>query len=823
MPSELIRKATVSALTGPDAATSLDVGGSCDHCGDSLAGLKVVRRALGPTLHAYCCNGCAFIDEQLFLAQAGQRDRQALGVALGPPSQHAPAASAARSQFFLRGMECAACAQLIEQRLERLPGVARARVDFGAQRATMVYDEKTVTRDDLIREIERLGYGVGRDTRNERKAAQNEAMQAAVAWLLMLPIVVLALPLYLAAPGGVPAGLEQVLRVAGCLLSLPVVFFAARPLYRAAMSQIKARVIGIELPVALAIGAAFIVSAIATVSGRGSVYFDSLALLVALALGARWLLARGQGVTRAHLDAAWRQSAFTAHRLVAFPSSLATESIAASHLRVGDRVLVPPGEAVPADGVMVHGRSSTSQAGLTGEWVPIEKSPGAPMLAGSINLDQPVVVEVTRRGEAISLSSLQRMIEDAGIERPRTQDLADCVAVVFLWSVLAVAVMTAVGWWWVDPAQALPNVIAVLIISCPCALSLAAPSAIAAARAALARRRILLGRAGAIEALAQIDVLACDKTGTLTTGEPALLKQLLLRDSDPDAVLGIAAAMATLSTHPFPRALVQVARSIPVSLPALADGRVEAVAGIEAALGGHRYRLGKLEFALHDKLAPGRAVVSSLIAREALSSASYLVLADELGPVAVFAFGERLRDDAHALVDQAAEQGIETVVLSGDRRDPVQTFASALGVERALAHQTPDSKRGWVAGQQRAGRTVAMLGEGFNDAPAMAQADASIALGNGATLTQARADAIVLSSSLADVDFTLATARSTVAVMHQNLALALAYHVIAFPLAAFGFVSPAGALLGMAASSLVIVANALRIRRVASPRVNARA
>lgn len=815
MPSELIRKATVSALDGDGASSTTDVSSdasTCFHCGDSLNGLKVVRRPLGPTLRAYCCNGCSFIEEQMFLAQAGQRDRQALGVALGPPSKHAPPASAARSQFFVRGMQCGACAQVIEQRLERLPGVARARVDYGTQRATLVYDEKTVSRDDLAREIERAGYGVGRDTRDERAAARTELLQTASAWILLMPILMLAAPVYFATAGSMTAGFEHALRVAACILMVPVVFFSARPLYRAAASQLKVRSIGIELPLVLTFVIIFVVSAVAALSGRGNVYFDSLVLAVALVLGARWLLARGLSATRTHLDASWRQSALTAHRLVAFPSSLATESIAGSLLRVGDRVLVPAGEMVPADGVVVHGRSSTSQAGQTGEWVPIEKSAGAPMLAGSVNLDQPVVVEVTRRGEAISLAALQKMVEEAGIERPRTVELVDYVAVIFLWTAAAVAAMTAIGWWWVDPMQALPNAIAVLIISCPCALSLAVPTAIAAARATLARRRILLARSAALESLAQVDVLACDKTGTLTIGEPALLKQLLLRDADPDGVLGIAAAMGTLSTHPYLRALVQVARTIPVSLPALADGRVESASGIEATLGGHRYRLGKLEFALHDKLAGGRSVVAGVIAREALSPSTYLVLADEQGPVAVFSFGERLREDAHALIERAAENGIESVVLSGDRREPVQIFAASLGIERALAHQTPDSKRGWVAGQQRVGRSVVMLGDGFNDAPAIAQADVSIALGGGAVLAQSRADLIVQSSSLADVNFAFATARSTLAVIHQNLAMALSYHVLAFPVAAFGLVSPATAVLGMAASSMLIIANALRIR-----------
>jgi Cu2+-exporting ATPase len=483
---------------------------------------------------------------------------------------------------------------------------------------------------------------------------------------------------------------------------------------------------------------------------------------------------------------------------------------------VGDRVLVPPGETVPADGVVVHGRSSCSQAWLTGESTPIEKSAGAPVLAGSVNLDQPMVVEVTRRGEATSLAALQRLVDEAGRERPRVVEFANRVAGYFLWAVMVITVLTVVGWWLVDASQALPNAIAVLVATCPCALSLAAPAAFSAATSALAQRRVLLARTAALETLAEVDVLACDKTGTLTTGDPALLKQLLLRDVDPERMLAVAAAMETMSTHPYARALLQAAQAMPVTLPAVTEGRVEASAGIEATIGSHRYRLGKIEFALPEKLSPQRNGVSAIVAQEGLSTASYVVLADDAGALAVFAFGERLRDDAAALVDAATDRYIEVVLLSGDRREPVQAVARSLGIERALAHQTPDSKRHWVAGQQGAGHRVAMLGDGMNDAPVIAQADVSIALAGGSMLAQARADFIVLNSRLADVEFAFTVAHRARRIVRQNLAWAFVYNVVIIPLAAFGYVSPAVAAAGMALSSLAVIANALRAKNVAT-------
>ena len=814
MSSDLIRKAKVSALAGAPAD---DSAGVCDHCGDSLAGLRVVRRSLGPTMKSFCCNGCSFIAEQLFLAQAGSKDREALASIVNAGSDETtvvPGGGYAQVQLPIRGMVCSACALLIEHTLRKQPGVARANVDFGAQLAYITFDQQLVTRVELQRSIERAGYDAGRVPVDERRVRRIELLRVAIAWLGMMQVMMLAVPLYFAGPGEVPADIEQLMRIASLVLTLPVILFSAQPLYRAAWTQLRMGSIGMDLPVVLGITAAFVASTGATIAARGAVYFDSVTMFIALVLASRWVLARGLASAREHIDAARRGSTISALRLVAFPSSLATEAIHAEQLKIGDRVLVPPGETVPADGVVVHGRSSCSQAWLTGESTPIDKTSGAPILAGSINLDQPLVVEVTRIGASTSLAALQRLVDEAGRERPHIVESANRIAGWFLWAVLGITVATVVGWWFVDPSQALPNAIAVLVATCPCALSLAAPAAVAAAQSALAQRRILLARTIAIETMARADVLACDKTGTLTTGEPALLRQLVVREGDPEEILAVAAALETMSTHPYARALIAAAQSLRKSLPSIVDGRVEPSAGIEGIVGGRRHRLGKLEFALPDKLASHRADIAAIVQKEGLSAASYVLLADEQGSIAVFVFGERLREDAATLAERAGERGIDVVVLSGDRREPVQAVAASLGIERALAHQTPDSKRLWVAGQQRAGRVVAMLGDGMNDAPVIAQADVSLALASGSTLAQARADLIVLSSRLGDVDFAFAIARRAMRIVRQNLAWAFGYNVLIIPLAAFGYVSPAVAAAGMAASSLLVVGNALRAKRL---------
>ncbi len=818
---------TPEEAAGSTTALAADARASaaqCEHCGDPLAGLKIVQRRIGANLQSFCCQGCAFIAEQLYLARASSRDLAALDAALGGARRvPAPAAGGAlkHQQIEVHGMVCAACALLVEHRLQHAPGVASAHVDFGARRAYVALDPKLTSIDAVRRAVEACGYRTASSAEAERKAHRVEMLRVLLAWLAMMQVMMLAIPAYVAGPGDIPADVEQLLRIAQLVLTVPVLLFSAAPLVRAAASQIRARAIGMDLPIVLGLAAAFAASVHATARADGPTYYDSITMFVALVMGSRWLQARALARAYVHIDAAHRQSTLRARRLRAWPGSMLADDVSAQALVPGDHVVVAPGETVPADGVVARGASTVSQAWLTGEPAPIEVADGAPVLAGSINLEQPLVLEVTRAGEATSLAALRRLVDDAGRQRPRIVETANRVAVVFLWAVLAITAATVIGWWIVDPAQALPNAIAVLVATCPCALSLAAPAALAAVQSALAARGVLTARASALEQLARIDALATDKTGTLTEAEPALQRTVLLRAGVAAQVLAVAAALESLSTHPFARALTRAARAAGVTVPALKGGRVEPSAGVEAVVDGVRLRLGRADYALgivDAEPAPVAARLLKRLEREKLQAASVIVLADSAGPIALFAFGEAPRPDAKAFVDEVRAAGIDLLLVSGDRREPVAKLARALGIaapdgSNVYAHQTPDSKRQLVAAMQRAGRRVAMLGDGMNDAPVIAQADVSIALAQGSTLAQARADFIVLGSRLADVAYALRAARHGMRIVRQNLGWALVYNVAIIPLAAFGYLTPAVAAVGMAASSLVVVANALRARR----------
>jgi len=797
----------------PGAAAEGAGAAACAHCGDGLAGLKIVSRTIGGQRRDYCCLGCAFIAEQLHLARASDADRVALEASLaqGPARREVPAG--ARTQIEVRGMVCAACALLIEHRLRRTDGVASAHVDFTAQRAYVGFDPQRVDAAHLKRVIERAGYRTDVGAPSEARRRRIELLRVLLAWLMMMQVMMLAVPAYVAKPGDIPADIEQLLRLAQLVLTVPVILFSAVPILRGAWSQLRAGPVGMDLPIVLGLSAAFAASAWATITAHGAVYFDSITMFVALVLGVRWLQARALRTARGHLDDAQRRARLFARRLRGFPASLATESVSADQLVVDDHVLVPVGETVPADGVIVQGVSSISQAWLTGEAAPIEKQDGAPVLAGSVNLEQPLVVRVTRAGEATSLAALRRLVDDAGRERPRIVELANRIAVVFLWAVLAVTAATVIGWSLVDPSQALPAAIAVLVATCPCALSLAAPAALAATQSRLAERGVLTARSAALEALARIDVLACDKTGTLTTAEPALTRVIPLRGLRSADVLAQAAALEAVAAHPFARALAQAAAQVPV--PIAHDVVITPSAGIEGTVAGRRMRIGKIEYALALSGGTGQSGWTRrwpALAAQLPADGSVIALADGQGALAVFAFGEMLRPDAAALVDAARALGAEVVLVSGDRAGSVERVARALGIERAYAKQTPASKRELVAQLQGTGRRVAMLGDGFNDAPVLAQADVSIALAEGAALAQARADFIVLGSRAADVAVLLRSARRGMGIVRENLAWALLYNIAAIPLAAFGYLSPALAAVGMAASSALVVANALRAR-----------
>jgi Cu2+-exporting ATPase len=716
-------------------------------------------------------------------------------------------------------MVCAACATLVEARLRALPGVRVANVDFIARRATLVFDPLRVALPAMHRSVGQAGYRVAgaESAVADRRADRFDLLRVLVAWLAMMQVMMLALPAYLAGPGGIAPDVAELLRLAQAVLTAPVVLFCAAPFWRAAFSQLRARRIGMDVPVAAGLAVASIASAAAVVAGRGAMYCDSITMFVALVLSVRWWQQRALRRACAHIDAVAGSAVAQASRLLDHPLGSTYETVPAGALAPGDRIVVAAGARVPADGRVLEGRSSLSQAWLTGESLPIEAMPGVRVLAGSLNLDQPLVVEVSRAGDSTSLSALLRLMVEAAGQRPPSVELANRVAARFVAWLLAASAVTALGWAWLDPSLAVRNAIAVLIVTCPCALAMAVPLAAACAQAALARRGILVARPAALEALARIDLVAFDKTGTLTWTDPALTSILTMREIDDPACLRIAASMESRSIHPFARALTQAARQAGMALAPVSQVTETAGAGVEAVIEGRRYRLGRPEYAmaLSGSGEPGGEWLPALL-NARTDGGGGLILADEQGPIAMIRFGERVREGAADLVAGLRAAGTGVLLVSGDRAAAVSAVAARIGGDAPVAShagQTPAGKQALLSDLQRQGVRVAMIGDGINDAPVLAQADASIALASGADLAQARADVVCLRPRLDDVAFVFEMARRTASVVRLNLAWALAYNALMIPLAVAGRVSPLLAAAGMAASSLGVVLNSMRLQR----------
>lgn len=717
-----------------------------------------------------------------------------------------------RSHLQLAGLWCAGCAGVIEAALAREPGVRAAQVSYATQRATVTWDAAETRLSSLLAAVRKAGYGAAPDAAAPARALRRSEERRAlwrlfVAVFCMMQVMMYQAPLYVAGPGTLTPDLRSLLLWAAWLLSVPVVLFSAAPLFREALDGLRHRRIGMDLPVSLGIAITFVVSSGATFDPGGvfghEAYFDSLTMFVSFLLGGRWLAMTMRHRVTATLEAAVARVPEAVRRLA--PDGT-TVLVALHRLRPGDHVRVLAGEAFAADGPLLEGETEADEALLTGESRPVAKGPGDEAIAGSINLRGPVVQRVDRLGADTRYEGIVALMREALSERPQVLRAADRVAAPFLGAVLILAAAAGAAWSLIDPSRAIWVAVSVLIVTCPCALSLAAPSALLAAAGALARRGVLVRRLDAIEALAGVDTVCFDKTGTLT--DPSLrvaaveMQPLAARIGfDERAVLAMAASLAASSTHPLSLALVAAAAPAPV-LPPPAWKAVRELPGqgLEALdADGAQYRLGSAAWAASASAEPW--------------GGPRVWLAGPDGVLASFGFEETLRADALATVAALRGAGLGVTLLSGDAGARVRQVADRLGVDQAEGDATPAGKLAAVAALQGAGHRVAMVGDGLNDAPVMARADVSFAIGSGPALTRAKADFILMSGSLVDVARARETARRAMRVVHQNLAWAVVYNATCVPLALLGWFPPWAAGLGMATSSLVVVLNALRVDR----------
>jgi len=721
-----------------------------------------------------------------------------------------------RTQLRLAGLSCAGCAAAVERALHAEPGVIEASASYGTQRASVLWDPDRTRLSALLVAVRRAGYDAAPDAaapaRAMRRAEERKALwRLFVAVFCMMQVMMYQAPLYLAEPGAMSADLRSLLLWAAWLLSIPVVVFSAAPMFREAWEGLRQRRIGMDLPVSIGIALTFIVSTGATFAPGplfgSEPFFDSLTMFVSFLLAGRWLALKMRNRVAASLEGALSRLP-AAVRIVGDDG--ATTLVPLHRLQCGDRVRVLAGEAFPADGRLLEGDTEVDEALLTGESRPVPRRCGDEAIAGSINLRAPVVQRAERIGADTRYEGIVRLMQTAMTDRPPLLRAADRVAGPFLWGVLVLAALAAAVWSFIDPSRAVWVAVSVLIVTCPCALSLAAPSALLAAAGALVRRGVLVQRFDALESLAAIDTVCFDKTGTLTQARPEIVAAELQPAAralgfDEARVRAIAAGLGALSTHPLARAIAD--GSPGQAALSFEHVREHPGLGVEGVCGdGVEYRLGSAPWATRGTV----GVVGT--------DGPETWLGGPGGALARFGFAEVLRDDARATLDALRGCGLEIRLLSGDASARVADVARRLGVAEARGDATPADKLAAIAALQAAGHRVAMVGDGLNDAPVMARADASFAIGDGPAQTRSQADFILLSGSLADVAEARLTARRAMRIVRQNLAWAIAYNATCVPLALLGWFPPWAAGLGMATSSLVVVANALRVDRRTRPR-----
>lgn len=718
------------------------------------------------------------------------------------------------SQVCVEGIHCAACAFTIEDALLRLPGVRKVTVNAASRRARIVWSPTQVQPSRWFAAVAEAGYRFAPAAdASLRIARQKEARRALFRWLVaglcMMQVMMYALPAYVAGPGEMTPDIERLLRWASWVLTLPVMAFACGPFFGSAWRDLRHGRIGMDVPVALGMAIAFVVSTAGTFDPDGAlgheVYFDSLTMFVFFLLTGRWLESRLRDRTAGALDALAGRLPETAERRQIHGGF---ERVPLRRVQVGDVLRVRPGESFPADGIVVDGDTLADEALLTGESRPVTKPYGETVHAGSHNLSAPVLVLVRQVGSGTRFAQIVALMESAAMQRPRLAAMADRIARPFLLAVVLAAGGAALWWWPVDPGHALMVAVSVLIVTCPCALSLATPAAMLASAGALARRGVLVAHMQALESLATAQTVVFDKTGTLTRGTPRLDRVYSRRGTLPGDALELAVALAEGSLHPAARALRQAwdaQRRVPPAWRAEAMQELHGQ-GVQGLL---RPQQGDAP-ARHVRL--GSAAFCE--ARALQTDAMQVHLRDDEGWVASFALAEDLRPEAPEAIARLKAQGLVPRLLSGDREAAAQRLAASAGIDTARGGCSPEDKLHEVRRLQAQGRAVAMVGDGLNDGPVIAQADASFAFGNAVPLTQARADFVVLADSLQAVPDTVAQARRTLRIVRQNLVGSAAYNALCVPLALAGWLPAWLAGLGMALSSLVVVLNSARLSRM---------
>ncbi len=810
----------------PDHFDSLDVvdGGApvdCWHCGETVpAGVELSARIDGQD-RPMCCHGCQavatliagsgldryydFRDALPERPDSARLDRSSFAAWDRPAvlAHHARSLGDGRHglTLVLENIHCAACSWLIRRYAGSLPGVHDIEVDLADGRATVIFEPERSALSEIAERMAQLGYRPHLDVPDaslDRDREQRRELLKAlvVAGLGMMQVMSYALAGYIGAWQDIDPQSERFFQLISMVVAVPVALYSGRIFYRAAWRTLASRRMGMDVPVSLAMLLALSASVIITWLDGGETYFDSVVMFIFfLLLGRYAVVVARQNAGRLH-SALARALPTQVRRLNAHGPEL----VSLVELEAGDRIQITQGETVAADGRIVRGQAALDEALLSGESVPRQRRAGDRVLAGTLVREGQVEVVIEQLGQDTTLSGIIRLLDQARQFRPRLARLADRIAGVFVTIVLAAAGLAAVAWWMIDPSRALPVALAVLVVSCPCALALGTPVALASATRAMARLGLLIHNPDTLENLPGVSHLVFDKTGTLTRPDPILVEVRVPGQSDrPEHQLKrIAARLERISRHPLAHAFVDLDDGAPVEQAEAVTGR-----GVRGRIDGIEYRLGRPDFVLADRTARP----------ELPGTGQWLALSDTHRILAWFRLELGLRDGAEKLIESLLARGCEVILASGDRAENVGELAATLGIKHWHGDMSPQDKLDLVRRLQAEGARVAMIGDGINDAPVLAGADISIALAEGADIARTQADLVVTGRGLDRLASALELAPRVRRTIAQNLTWALGYNLLAIPFAAAGLIPPWAAAIGMSASSLVVVLNARRLAR----------
>jgi len=806
---------------------------SCFHCGLPVPEGTIYRVSIQGHERSMCCPGCQAVAEAI--VDSGMDDyytyrtepaeqgkelvpeflQQTLAYDLDTVQQSfvrhhdSEQGDLREADLILEGITCAACIWLNERHIAALQGVHAVAVNYSTHRARVEWDNDKIKLSDILEAISRIGYlahpyDPGRQQQLLEDERKLQLRRLGLAGVLGMQVMMIAVALYLGNHFGIEAQFRTFFHWVSLGLTIPVLLYSAQPFYKSAIRDLKHRQAGMDVPVALGISVAFIGSVWTTFTGHGEIYFDSVCMFVFFLLTGRFfeMVARKRSAENA--DELVHGVPAVTNRI----DSDGNESlITIAELRVGDRVRIRPGETFPADGVVIEGRSSIDESLLTGESLPVPVNLESKVIGGAINVESPLLVRIEKTGQDTVLSGIMRLLERAQTEKPRITQLADKTAAWFVLGVLVLAACVMAYWWQEGVSVWLPVTVAVLVVTCPCALSLATPTAVTAATSRLTRHGLLTTRGHALETLARATHFIFDKTGTLTKGKLELHETKLVSTLTEQECLRLAMALEAGSEHPVAQAIRNAN-----------DEKVEPASCIQNTPGmGVAGRVNDKQLwigtPLYIEQHTGHALPNETLQDMRAGGYTVIALADNDAVHALFAMGDQLREGADELVSQLQAAGRKVVLLSGDHGEAVSRVAGQTGISDWQAELLPDDKLAAVHALQQQGAVVAMVGDGVNDAPVLAAAQVSIAMAGGTQLAAASADMLLLSSDMHAISEGRETARRMLTIIRQNITWAISYNVLALPAAAAGLVAPWMAAIGMSASSLLVVGNALRLLR----------